>query len=118
MTTSMSSPVERKPWPPRAVASIVSASFSLLVLRADLAIGDALGRLGNALESAKIDWARQSVSRTMIAAGNELAVIRCALSVVAVIWCVWAWRRESGLVVGVAALFTFFALVLNLWMLR
>jgi len=108
----METPTKQLAVPTRALASILFACFSFWLMLAEL--GGSSGGLQNALESAKLDWVRDNVARQEHLLHVYLAIGYRGLAVAALTWCIWSWRTEGGLLVGVAVLFTGLAVAASL----
>ncbi len=108
----MEAPRKNVRCPPRALSSIVFACFSFWLMLCEL--GGSTGGLQNALESAKLDWVRENRVRREGLLYVYLAIGYRGLTVAALAWCIWSWRTEGGLVVGIAVLFTALAVMASL----
>ena len=98
--------------PTRALASIVFACFSFWLMLTDL--GASTGGLQNALKEPQIRLgARQSRPRDGLL-HTYLAIGYGNLAVTALAWCIWSWRTEKGITVGVGALLAGLAVAASL----
>lgn len=96
---------------PRSIACIVFSSFALFVWYAQLRISIILGRFLN--PSAIPEWVRQSLSHDINFPLSLLVIAYRSLAITSLIWCIWCWRREYGLMVGIAVLLTGTVIVVN-----
>ena len=99
---------------PRSTACIVLSGFSLFVWYAYHLMA---GTLGHFLDPSAIpEWVRQSLAQNINFPLGVLAIACRSLAVTSLIWCIWCWRRESGLVVGIAVALTGLAMLANVLM--
>ncbi len=75
------------------------------------------GALSHYLNPSAIpEWVRQSLSHDINFPLGVLATAYRSLAVTALIWCTWCWRKESGLVVGIAVGMTGLAVIVSVLM--
>lgn len=108
----MEPPTKPRRLPTRALGGVAFACFSFWFMLVD--IGDSTGGLQNALESAKLDWVRENLTRREGLLHIHLAIGYTSLALAALICCILSWRTEAGLGVGIAVLLTALALAVSL----
>ncbi|MGA2685024.1 MAG: hypothetical protein ABSF51_08230 [Verrucomicrobiota bacterium] len=96
---------------PRSIACIVLSCFSLFVWYAYFLMTGTLGRFLD--PSAVPEWVRHSLSQNISLPLTVLAIACRSLAVASLIWCIWCWRKESGVVVGIAVGLTGLAILVN-----
>jgi hypothetical protein len=99
---------------PRSIACIVLSCFSLFVWYDYFLMTGTFGRfLG---PSAIPEWIRQSLAQNIHFPLSVLGLAYRSLAITSLIWCIWCWRRESGVVVGIAVGLTGLAILVNVLM--
>ncbi len=72
------------------------------------------GTLGRFLSPSAIpEWVRRSLSQNFDFPLSVLAIACRSLAIASLIWCIWCWRKESGVVVGIAIGLTGLAILVN-----
>jgi hypothetical protein len=75
------------------------------------------GTLGRFLNpSAVPEWVRQSLFHDIHFPLSMLAIAYRGLAIASLIWCIWCWRRESGLLVVIAVVLTGLVVIVNVLM--
>jgi len=99
---------------PRSIACIVLSFFSLFVWYVYHLMA---GTLGHFLDPSAIpEWVRQSLAQNINFPLGVLAIAYRSLAITSLMWCIWCWRRESGVVVGIAVALTGLAILANVLM--
>jgi len=99
---------------PRSIACIVLSGFSLFVWYVYHLMAGTLGRFLD--PSAVPEWVRQSLAQNIHFPLGLLTIAYRSLAITSLIWCIWCWRRESGVVVGIAVGLTGLAILVNVLM--
>jgi hypothetical protein len=99
---------------PRSIACIALSGFSLFVWHGYFLMAGTLGRFQS--PSAIPEWVRRSLSQNFDFPLSVLAVACRSLAIASLIWCIWCWRKESGLVVWIAMGLTGLAILINMLM--
>jgi hypothetical protein len=99
---------------PRSIGCIVFSCFSLFVWYADLLMAGTLGRFLN--PSAIPQWVRQTLAHDIHFPLSVLAIAYRSLAITSLIWCIWCWRRESGVLVRIAVGLTGLVVIANVLM--
>jgi len=77
-------------------------------------MSDTLGRFLK--PSAVPEWVRQALAHEINLPLSVLAIAYRSLAISSLIWCIWCWRKESGLVVWIAVGLTGLAAIVNVLM--
>ena len=99
---------------PRSIACIVLSFFSLFVWYVYHLLA---GTLGHFLDPSAIpEWVRHSLAQNIEFPLGVFAIAYRSLAITSLIWCIWCWRKESGLAVWIATILTGLAILINVLM--
>lgn len=75
------------------------------------------GTLGRFLNPSAIpQWVRQTLAHDIHFPLSVLAIAYRSLAITSLIWCIWCWRRESGVLVRIAVGLTGLVVIANVLM--